>query len=332
MTTEIQAWKMEESALIAVLADSLYAGAPIAHVKMVLGYCKAAGLDPMQKPVHLVPMRCKVGENPDGSAKYGWRTTVWPGIGLYRTQAASTGEYAGQDKATFGPTKTLTYRKKIWRDRKEEWIEATLEYPEWCEVTVYRIVQGIRCAYTAQEFWIENYATASSSTNAPNEMWETRVHGQIKKCAEAQALRMAFPNSVGAQPTADEMEGKELVVDMPPAPPAEPKRQPKEDPPPPAAAEPPASEMPPEPPAEGSLTKATPAPSAPSADAQPPAPPAEETGEIASDGERKFLLNKAKRGGADVRALLDSIGCQHVQADTLAGLSKAKWTALKGLL
>ena len=47
---------MDDSTMITVLENSLYPGAAIESVKMVLGYCKAAGLDPMQKPVHIVPM------------------------------------------------------------------------------------------------------------------------------------------------------------------------------------------------------------------------------------------------------------------------------------
>jgi hypothetical protein len=40
-------------------------------------------------------------------------------------------------------------------------------------------------------------------------MWFKRSYGQLAKCTEAQALRKAFPE-FGAQPTADEMEGKTL--------------------------------------------------------------------------------------------------------------------------
>jgi hypothetical protein len=40
-------------------------------------------------------------------------------------------------------------------------------------------------------------------------MWKRRPYAQLAKCAEAQALRKAFPE-IGAQPTADEMEGKEF--------------------------------------------------------------------------------------------------------------------------
>ncbi len=43
-------------------------------------------------------------------------------------------------------------------------------------------------------------------------MWLKRPRGQIAKCAAAQALRLAFPEG-GAQPTAEEMEGKALDED-----------------------------------------------------------------------------------------------------------------------
>ena len=41
-------------------------------------------------------------------------------------------------------------------------------------------------------------------------MWKKRPYGQIAKCAEAQALRKAFPEIVSQQTTAEEMEGKSL--------------------------------------------------------------------------------------------------------------------------
>jgi len=42
------------------LKNSLYTGARDESIKMVLDYCKAAKLDPMQKPVHIVPMSVKM--------------------------------------------------------------------------------------------------------------------------------------------------------------------------------------------------------------------------------------------------------------------------------
>jgi len=82
-----------------------------------------------------------------------------------------------------------------------------MTYPRWCKVTVRRIVQGHVVEFTAREFWKENYATRSAKVTEPNAMWKRRPYGQLAKCAEGQSLRKAFPE-LGAQPTADEMEGK----------------------------------------------------------------------------------------------------------------------------
>ena len=176
---------MTEAEMLKVLENSLYPGAKPDSIKLVLGYCKAAGLDPMQKPVHIVPISVKQGDS------YVMRDTVMPGIGLYRTQASRTGEYAGITEPEFGPTKVL----KVG--------EFSLEYPEWCRVSVKRMVSGHIVEFTANERWLENYATAKRDTAMPNAMWKRRPYAQLAKCAEAQALRKAFPE-LGAQPTADE--------------------------------------------------------------------------------------------------------------------------------
>ena len=178
---------VSEETLVQVLSGSLYPGAAHNSVVMVLAYCKAAQLDPMLKPVHIVPIYQK---------GRGMIDTVMPGIGLYRIQAARTGQYAGISEPEYGPPITATLGG----------IEVT--YPEWCRVTVKRqMSNGLVAEYTANERWLENYATSSKDTAAPNAMWKKRSYAQLAKCAEAQALRKAFPE-VGSAPTADEMEGK----------------------------------------------------------------------------------------------------------------------------
>lgn len=178
---------ISEDALVEVLSGSLYPGAAHDSVVMVLAYCKAAQLDPMLKPVHIVPIYQK---------GRGMVDTVMPGIGLYRIQAARTGQYAGISEPEYGPPVTA----------KLSGVDVT--YPEWCRVTVKRqMSNGLVAEYTANERWLENYATASKDTAAPNAMWKRRAYAQLAKCAEAQALRKAFPE-VGSAPTADEMEGK----------------------------------------------------------------------------------------------------------------------------
>ena len=187
------------------LKNSIYPGAQDDSVSMVWDYCSARGLDPLLKPVHLVPMY--VEEKATG--KKAMRDVVMPGIGLYRIQADRSGNYAGASAPVFG------------NDISENLDGTTVTYPEWCEITVSKLVGDRIVSFTAREYWKENYATAGRDTVKPNSMWLKRPRGQIVKCTTAQALRAGRPE-LGAQPTAEEMEGKELVVerDITPARPA----------------------------------------------------------------------------------------------------------------
>lgn len=191
------AMQMDEHDLMNVLRNSLYPGSTDESIKLVLGYCKASGLDPMQKPVHIVPMW-------DSKARV-TRDVVMPGIGLYRTQAARSGQFAGMSEPKFGPmvTQKLGVRE--------------VTFPEWCKVTAYRqLPSGHVAEFTAVEYWIENYAVKGGKEHdqSPNAMWSKRVRGQLAKCTQAQALRMAFPEAVGSAPTAEEMEGKTIDGDF----------------------------------------------------------------------------------------------------------------------
>lgn len=183
---------MTEQDLMRVLQSSLYPGAAPESIKMVLGYCRAAGLDPMQKPVHIVPMwDSKAGT---------MRDVVMPGVNLYRTQAARSGECAGVTEPEFGP------------DVTENIGGLQITFPLWCRVSVSRrLPTGEIVPFTAREFWKENYAVKGGKEKsiAPNAMWTKRPYGQIAKCAEAQALRKAFPE-IASDTTAEEMEGKAI--------------------------------------------------------------------------------------------------------------------------
>lgn len=201
-----------------VLKNSLYPGASDASVDLVLAYCRASNLDPMTKPVHIVPMTVSTGRKDDrGYDIKERRDVVMPGVGLYRTNAARTGQYAGCSEPEFGPTKTLDFKAERWEDgpnnkRVKRYVDDSIEYPEWCRVTVRKLLGNTIVEFTAVEYWRENYATKGDD-DAPNAMWEKRPFAQLAKCAEAQALRKAFPEAVGSQPTAEEMEGKSLVIE-----------------------------------------------------------------------------------------------------------------------
>lgn len=181
-----------------VLQETLYPGSTDQEVAMILSYCKARRIDPILKPVHLVPMSVKTDKKTsDGKFVYERKNVIMPGIGLYRIDASRSGQYAGMNEPEFGEEVT----EKIG--------EAMITYPRWCKVTVKKLLpNGSIAEFTAKEYWKENYASKSKFDKAPNEMWSTRMYGQIAKCAEAQALRKAFPDVVGNEYTKEEMEGK----------------------------------------------------------------------------------------------------------------------------
>lgn len=191
---------LSEEEIFNVLSNSLYPGAQRESIMLVRNYCRAAGLDPMLKPVHIVPMFCATGKKDSkGYDIKAMRDVIMPGIGMYRIQASRSGEYAGASEPEFGA------------DVTEDLDGVSVTFPKWCKITIKRkLINGVIAEFTAIEYWKENYATKSKSS-APNAMWAKRPYGQIAKCAEAQALRKAFPE-VGSAPTADEMEGKEIDV------------------------------------------------------------------------------------------------------------------------
>lgn len=187
---EVTRVERTQQEMVRVLGNSLYPGAKSESIELVLSWCRVNGLDPMLRPVHIVPTRVK-----NERGQWEWRDTLMPGIATYRILAARSGEYAGKSEPEFGP------------DVIEEFDGVKVTYPRWCKITVQRMVGGTARSFTAVEHWLENYREAGNETSAPNRMWKKRAYGQLAKCAEAQALRMAFPEFSGGAVTAEEMEG-----------------------------------------------------------------------------------------------------------------------------
>jgi phage recombination protein Bet len=177
------------------LVDAIFPGAQETEsVILALSYCKARKLDPFKRVVHIVPIYSRsLGRMVD---------TVWPGIGELRTTAARTGEFAGMDEVQHGPI----HEEKVGN--------VPMTYPEWSQATVYRMVHGQRVPFVGPKVrWLETYATAKRDSDDPNEMWRNRPFGQIDKCAEAAALRLAFPEEIGSDYIPEEVErGSKPVV------------------------------------------------------------------------------------------------------------------------
>jgi phage recombination protein Bet len=143
-------------------------GATADELKLFMFDCARQGVHPLDKLVHFTKR----------SGKY----TPITSIDFMRIRAAETGEYAGNDDALFET--------------------AGHKYPETATVTVYRIVQGLRCAFTATARWAEYKPDQDF-------MWLKMPHTMLAKCAEALALRKGFPRQLAGLYAREEMDQAE---------------------------------------------------------------------------------------------------------------------------
>ncbi len=191
-----------------VLTESIFPSARTPEgVLLAVRYCRARKLDIMRRPVHVVPMWSKaLGREVE---------TVWPGIAEVQTTAARTGQWAGMDPPRFGSDQTRTFEGRVKNGDSWQDIQVRVTFPDWCEVTVYRIVQSTRCPFTETVWWEEAYSRAGGArSEVPTDMWLKRPRGQLLKCAKAASLRAAFPEE--ADYTPEEMAGKVIEVDSMP--------------------------------------------------------------------------------------------------------------------
>lgn len=189
------------------LVEAVYPAAKtVDAVVMALSYCQARNLDPFKKPVHIVPMW--------DSKSGGYIETVWPGISELRTTAFRTRQYAGCDETEFGPLIEHEFVGDVWVNRKPVERKVKLTFHEWARITIHRQLPGggVGRWVGPKVMWIESYATLGKS-DIPNDMWQNRSLGQLEKCAEAAALRKAFPEELGSQYAAEEMEGRRMLPD-----------------------------------------------------------------------------------------------------------------------
>lgn len=169
------------------------------ELDLFLAQCKRTGLDPFSRQIYFV--------------KYGNQMSIITAIDGYRAIADRTGKYAGSDDADIEYKDDNVYK---------------------ATVTVYKLVGGQRCPFTASALFSE-YSTGKNK-------WKDMPVTMIAKCAEALALRKAFPQQLSGVYTQEEMDqaGKPsyempevptntTVIDASPEPPQEtkPKAKPK---------------------------------------------------------------------------------------------------------
>jgi phage recombination protein Bet len=163
-------------------------GATDDELALFLYTCKRTGLDPLAKQIHCVKR----------NGKNGPQVTFQTAIDGYRLVADRTGKYAGNDDPIFkgGP-----------------------DHPDEATVSVFKIVNGERCHFAATARWSEYFPGESQGF-----MWKKMPYLMLGKCAEALALRKAFPAELSGVYTDEEMhQADNLTIDTKAEPPEGPK-------------------------------------------------------------------------------------------------------------
>ena len=165
------------------LAHMGVANATNADLAVFFHVCKRTGLDPFARQIHMIGRNTKNGE------KWETKHTIQTGIDGYRLIARRA---AGADG--YG------YEDTAWCGADGQWVDVWTsdESPHAARVVVLR--DGKRFPAVAR---YKAYVQTKRD-GTPNSIWSQRDAEQLEKCAEALALRKAFPQELSGLYTHDE--------------------------------------------------------------------------------------------------------------------------------
>ena len=158
---------------IDLIKETVCKGASDNELELFLHACTRTGLDPLMRQIF--------------SVTRGKTRTIQTGIDGYRLIADRTGKYAP------GGSPVFTYKENT----KKLCIES-------CEVSVKKLTRdGTWHTVTATARWGEYVQILNGE---PTTFWANKGHIMLAKCAEALALRKAFPAELSGIYTVEEMQ------------------------------------------------------------------------------------------------------------------------------
>ncbi len=151
--------------------------------------CNRTGLDPFARQIYMIGRNSKNMRTNQWETKY----TIQTGIDGFRLIARRASDRART---------TLGYEDTVWCGDDGQWTDVWLsdKPPRAAKLAVIR--DGQR--YPAVALMSEYMGTDKQGN--PTRMWQTKGALMLAKCAEALALRKAFPQDLSGLYTADEMQ------------------------------------------------------------------------------------------------------------------------------
>ena len=162
---------------IQLMRDAYAPGATEVEFKTLLEISRLRRLNPFLKQIQFIKRKARDDNN---NWREFWMAQVT--IDGLRAIAERTGLYAGQDEPEFERNKDgliLSARVRVYRKDWQRPSVGTARWDEYVQVT---------------------------RDGSPTKFWATMPHTMIGKCAEALALRKAFPEDLGGLYTEEEMQ------------------------------------------------------------------------------------------------------------------------------
>jgi phage recombination protein Bet len=169
-----------------LLKDTVCEGSTDNEFKLFVNVCSRTGLNPFARQIHAVKRwNSKLGRN---------EMSIQTGIDGYRLIADRTGLYAGNDDYKYNGDLTLYNH-----------LQTGEVHPITATSTVYKLIQGHRVPFTATAAWAHYYPGKNDKGKEISFLWLKMPHVMLGKCAEALALRKAFPAELSGLYTDTEM-------------------------------------------------------------------------------------------------------------------------------
>jgi phage recombination protein Bet len=163
---------------VELIKNTVAVGTSDLELALFMEVCRSTGLNPFQRQIYAVVRKGKTKQGNQWVESS--KMVIQTGIDGYRLIASRSGLHMGTTDPEFAPLKD--------------------GYPEWARVVVRKMVRGHIVDFPATARWSEYVQTkaeysggSATGKQIVSDMWAKMPHTMLGKCAEALALRKAFP-------------------------------------------------------------------------------------------------------------------------------------------